>query len=166
MHTGQISLSFVCCSPCLYMLNPCLIGAWNLCTTRILRDVQLKFLISSRWYCQCEDSEYPWGCSFNQPLYFFLFKKIATCQLPKKEQKEIGPKTSEWKHNPFCGGHECDLIDTIHLQCSPPCALGKDICNWCQGPINHLVSKRPCNAFYISTYVESERVYHRCEPLS
>lgn len=46
------------------------------------------------------------------------------------------------------------------------CPRPADICNWCQGPINHPVSKRPCNAFYISTYVESKRVCHRGKPLS
>lgn len=56
-------------------------------------------------------------------------------------------------------------MDTIHLRHRPLHALTRDICNWCQGPINHLVSKRPCNAFYISTYVESERVCHQCKPL-
>lgn len=85
---------------------------------------------------------------------------------PTRSTKAIGQKTCEWKGNPFCRGPECDLIDTIHLQRRPPRALTRDICNWCQGPINHPVSKRPCNAFYISTYVESKRVCHQCKPLS
>lgn len=39
MLTGQISSSFVCCFfPACICHNLCLIGAWNLCTTRILRD--------------------------------------------------------------------------------------------------------------------------------
>lgn len=66
----------------------------------------------------------------------------------------------------FVPAAECNLMDTIHLQCRPHGALAADICNWCQGPINHPVSKRPCNAFYISTYVESKRVCHRGKPLS
>lgn len=44
-------------------------------------------------------------------------------------------------------------------------SVAEDICNCCQGPINHPVSKRPCNAFWISTYVESEAVCQQAEPL-
>lgn len=45
-------------------------------------------------------------------------------------------------------------------------SVAEDIHNCCQGPINHPVSKRPCNGFCISTYVESERVCRQWEPLA
>ncbi len=44
-------------------------------------------------------------------------------------------------------------------------SVAEDMHNWCQGPINQPVSKRPCNAFWISAYVESEPVFQRAEPL-
>lgn len=60
-----------------------------------------------------------------------------------------------------------------HLLCCRPhypltqtsLSVAADIHNWCQGPINQPVSKRPCNAFWISAYVESEPVCQRAEPL-
>lgn len=79
-------------------------------------------------------------------------------------------KITEWetlsrKAILVCCVFECDMIDTIHLLCRPLYAPTRDIFNWCQGPINHPVSKRPCNAFYISAYVESKRVCHQCKSL-
>ncbi len=44
-------------------------------------------------------------------------------------------------------------------------SVAEDMHNWCQGPINQPVSKRPCNAFWISAYVESEPVFQQAEPL-
>lgn len=44
-------------------------------------------------------------------------------------------------------------------------SVAEDIHNWCQGPINQPVSKRPCNAFWFSAYVESGPVCQRAEPL-
>lgn len=141
--------------------NSCLIGAWNFCTTKKYRESLIKILISSRW------------CLF---VCFFGVKcwcrtrlregKIKTTwhdndQTRKREQKLpsgnvirfVEAKNAIWSTLSTCGA---GLL----------LPLRKDICNWCQGPINHPVSKRPCNGFYISTYVESERVCHRCEPLS
>lgn len=105
-----------------------------------------------------------WICTRLSFCSAFLSLKTKST-LDDSETREAWAKTLEWKRYPFCWVLECDLIDTVHLQ-RPPHALWKDICNRCQGPINHPVSKRPCNGFYISTYVESEHVCHRCEPLS
>lgn len=172
MHTGQISSSFVCFFlPACFCLSSCLIGAWNLCTTRIVREVGIKCPPPSRW---SESTEHPWGCtSFTQPAFLLFSSNPSTRSSltfgddgPTRSTRAISQGTPEWKRNPFCCGPACDLIDAIRLRGRPPRALAKDIFNWCQGPINHPVSKRPCNAFYISTYVESERVCHRREPLS
>lgn len=152
--------------PACICLIPCLIGAWNLCTTRKRWEVWLKFppddAVSVKALNTHEDVVL-------LSLLFGLRKRSSLTfddNEPTRSGKPTGQTTCEWKRNPFCPDPEWDLIDTIHLQCRPPRALAKDICNWCQGPINHPVSKRPCSAFYISTYVESERVCHRCEPLS
>lgn len=153
MHAGQISPRFVLCS-CLYLSehmsgwkheagsvpisSSCLIGV----KAAHVVSPGLSYFLSRRRSRQTSED--------NRPTRSNRLKK----------------NPGERRGNPFCCGPECDLMDTIHLQCSPPHALARDICNRCQGPINHPVSKRPCNAFYISTYVESKRVCHRCKPLS
>lgn len=91
-----------------------------------------------------------------------------SCSAPHhmiKAAKITGWETLKGKGISVCCIFECYMIDTTHLLCRPLYAPTGDFFNWCQGPINHPVSKRPCNAFYISTYVESKRVCHQCKPL-
>ena len=140
-------------------LYPSRPGKYNICTLSVLippdnlyegpkrlwasKSVQLSFLSEAA-------EEAPWY------LMTVTHRAVSKYQV-QKNSRDRQPKGC---------GPECELIDTIHLQSRPCCALLRDICNWCQGPINHPVSKRPYNAFYISTYVESKRVCHQCKPLS
>lgn len=146
------ALSLLC--PCVYLSEP-------VRETEMLRS----FLKNSSFIIRRLAHAFP---------TFFCLGKEAVRHLTTITQREvIGFKKKRKKKKllseeaiHFVPAAECDLMDTIHLQRRPPGALVADICNWCQGPINHPVSKRPCNAFYISTYVESKRVCHRGKPLS
>lgn len=146
------ALSLLC--PCVYLSEP-------VRETEMLRS----FLKNSSFIIRRLAHAFP---------TFFCLGKEAVRHLTTISQREVigffkkkKKKTSEWRGNPFCSGRwmRFDGHYPLAAQASR-CPRPADICNWCQGPINHPVSKRPCNAFYISTYVESKRVCHRGKPLS
>lgn len=122
-----------------------------------------RFLPCRRHREQAEQTTLARSCT--GPFYAPRSSSSSDDNDPVRAAKVTEWETLKQEGNTSLFGFECDMIDTIHLLCRPLYAPTRDIFNWCQGPINHPVSKRPCNAFYISTYVESKRVCHQCKPL-
>lgn len=71
-------------------------------TTRIQKGVAIKFLLLSRWRCQCE---YPRGCNFSQPplvLFYFGPRRTGKPSVRPRGQLWCLYRCSECLRSVFC----------------------------------------------------------------